>query len=107
MSERTMRWRDLETWYRVVGDLAPGTGRTPVVILHGGPGASHDYCEPIAELSRFGHACVLYDSTPRPVRTTTSTPASRSRLPTAGWANSSLLATWRPERCPQRASRGR
>ena len=61
MIERTMRWRDLETWYRVVGDLTPGTGRTPVVILHGGPGGSHDYCEPIAELSRFGHACVLYD----------------------------------------------
>ena len=61
MSEDTMRWRDLETWFRVVGDLTPGTGRTPVVILHGGPGASHDYCEPIAELSRFGHACVLYD----------------------------------------------
>ena len=35
--------------------------RTPVVICHGGPGAGHDYCEPIADLSRFGRACVLYD----------------------------------------------
>ena len=28
--------------------------QTPVVICHGGPGAAHDYCEPIAELSRYG-----------------------------------------------------
>ena len=56
-----MRWRDLETWYRVVGDLTPGSGKTPVVILHGGPGATHDYTEPIADLSRSGRACILYD----------------------------------------------
>jgi L-proline amide hydrolase len=48
-----------ETWYRVVGDL--DSGPTPVVICHGGPGAGHDYTEPIANLSRFGRACVLYD----------------------------------------------
>jgi L-proline amide hydrolase len=48
-----------ETWYRVVGDLS--SGPTPVVICHGGPGAAHDYTEPIAELSRFGRGCVLYD----------------------------------------------
>ena len=61
MSGTMMQWRGLETWYRVVGDLTPGTGQTPVVILHGGPGASHDYTEPIADLSRSGRACVLYD----------------------------------------------
>jgi L-proline amide hydrolase len=48
-----------ETWYRVVGDL--DAGPLPVVICHGGPGAAHDYTEPIAELSRFGRGCVLYD----------------------------------------------
>jgi L-proline amide hydrolase len=48
-----------ETWYRVVGDL--DSGPTPVVICHGGPGAAHDYTEPIANLSRFGRGCVLYD----------------------------------------------
>ena len=31
------------------------------MICHGGPGAAHDYCEPIADLSRSGRACVLYD----------------------------------------------
>jgi L-proline amide hydrolase len=54
-----MTWQGHETWYRVVGELDPQSERTPVVICHGGPGAGHDYCEPIADLSRFGRACVL------------------------------------------------
>jgi L-proline amide hydrolase len=32
-----------------------------VIICHGGPGATHDYVEPIAKLERFDRACVLYD----------------------------------------------
>jgi L-proline amide hydrolase len=59
--EGRMLWDGHETWYRVVGHLDPGAEHTPVVICHGGPGASHDYCEPIADLSRFGRACVMYD----------------------------------------------
>ena len=61
MSEGRMTWEHGETWYRVVGELDPGAALTPVVICHGGPGASHDYTEPIADLSRSGRACVLYD----------------------------------------------
>src|SRR6478672_1094962 len=60
-SEGTMNWGGHETWYRVVGELDPPAAQTPVVICHGGPGAAHDYCEPIADLSRSGRACVLYD----------------------------------------------
>jgi L-proline amide hydrolase len=56
-----MKWQGHETWYRVVGELDATSPRTPVVICHGGPGAGHDYCEPIADLSRSGRACVLYD----------------------------------------------
>src|SRR5256712_8764403 len=59
MPEGRMIRNEHETWYRVVGDL--NSGPTPVVICHGGPGAAHDYTEPIAELSRFGRGCVLYD----------------------------------------------
>jgi L-proline amide hydrolase len=59
MTESRMIRDEYETWYRVVGDLS--SGPTPVVICHGGPGAAHDYTEPIAELSRFGRGCVLYD----------------------------------------------
>src|SRR5262245_6276075 len=57
MAELT--WNGHTTWYRVVGDL--DAGPTPVVICHGGPGAAHDYVEPIADLNRFGRGCVLYD----------------------------------------------
>jgi L-proline amide hydrolase len=59
MREGTMTRDGNETWYRIVGDLE--SGPTPVVICHGGPGAAHDYTEPIADLSRGGRGCVLYD----------------------------------------------
>src|SRR3979409_1956734 len=59
MGEERMHWAGRETWGWAVGDLAAGP--TPVVICHGGPGAGHDYPEPIAELSRYGRGCVLYD----------------------------------------------
>jgi L-proline amide hydrolase len=50
------------TWYRVVGDLDPDAPLAPVVICHGGPGATHDYVEPIASaLAAPGRACVVYD----------------------------------------------
>ena len=59
--EGRMVWNGHETWYRVIGDVDADQKRTPVVICHGGPGGSHDYCEPIAELGRFGRGCILYD----------------------------------------------
>jgi len=34
-------------WYRRVGD----GGQTPLLILHGGPGAGHDYLEPLEALA--------------------------------------------------------
>jgi L-proline amide hydrolase len=58
MSE--MKWQHGNTWYRVVGDLK--SGKTPIMVLHGGPGAGHHYCEPIADLiAQTGRAAVLYD----------------------------------------------
>ena len=35
------------TWYRVVGE---GTA-VPLVTVHGGPGGTHDYLEPLAALA--------------------------------------------------------
>jgi L-proline amide hydrolase len=50
------------TWYRVVGDLDPDAALAPVVLCHGGPGATHDYVAPVASaLAGSGRACVLYD----------------------------------------------
>jgi L-proline amide hydrolase len=51
---------EAETWYRVDGDLA-GKGPAPLVVLHGGPGAAHDYLTSIADLASSGRAVVLYD----------------------------------------------
>ena len=55
MSE--MEWDGLRTWYEVVGE----GDATPVVICHGGPGATHDYLRAIAGLAGRGRPCVLYD----------------------------------------------
>jgi L-proline amide hydrolase len=51
-----------QTWYQVHGDLpAAANGPAPLVVLHGGPGATHDYLTPLAGLARDGRAVVLYD----------------------------------------------
>jgi L-proline amide hydrolase len=49
-------WR---TWYRVEGELDGGPA--PLVTLHGGPGASHDYLLSLTDLKRDGRAVVFYD----------------------------------------------
>jgi L-proline amide hydrolase len=48
-----------ETWYRIDGEL--GGGAAPLVVLHGGPGAAHDYLLSLTDLARDGRAVVLYD----------------------------------------------
>jgi L-proline amide hydrolase len=40
-----------ETWYRVEGELGAG-GPPPLVVLHGGPGATHDYLLSLTDLAR-------------------------------------------------------
>ncbi len=45
-------------YWKSVGD--PGTLGT-VVVLHGGPGATHDYLAPFADLARWGARVVFYD----------------------------------------------
>jgi L-proline amide hydrolase len=50
-----------QTWYRVTGTLDPEAERAPVVILHGGPGAAHNYCLAMTSLAADGRAVVHYD----------------------------------------------
>jgi L-proline amide hydrolase len=58
VSEGTLEWDAGTTWYRVVGDGE----KPPLVLLHGGPGAPHDYLEPLAALAgESNRACVFYD----------------------------------------------
>jgi L-proline amide hydrolase len=53
-----LEWNGQTTWYEVHGE--PGD-RLPVVLCHGGPGATHDYLAPLRALARDGRQVVLYD----------------------------------------------
>jgi L-proline amide hydrolase len=57
--EGTCVFRDWRTWFRVTGSL--GSKLTPLVVLHGGPGAAHNYTLRIANVARSGRAVVHYD----------------------------------------------
>jgi proline-specific peptidase len=51
-----------KTWYKIVGDLAQDTRKTPLVLLHGGPGAAHDYLLPFTDLaSQYSIPVIFYD----------------------------------------------
>jgi L-proline amide hydrolase len=62
-----------QTWYQVVGDLAAarvkadresgGGAPAPLVTLHGGPGATHDYLLSMTDLAGDGRAVIFYDQT--------------------------------------------
>ncbi|MFB8396973.1 proline iminopeptidase-family hydrolase [Streptomyces yangpuensis] len=55
----TVQFGEYKTWYRVTGDL--GSERPPVVVVHGGPGSTHDYLLPLAGLAEHGWPVVHYD----------------------------------------------
>jgi L-proline amide hydrolase len=52
-------FRGYRTWYRVTGDLA--SSKLPLVVLHGGPGCTHDYVDSFKGLAAQGRAVVHYD----------------------------------------------
>jgi len=54
-----MPFRDYQTWYQITGAL--DSGRTPLVALHGGPGAAHNCLQPMQGLAEDGWPVVLYD----------------------------------------------
>lgn len=54
-----LEWESYATWYRITGDLR--SGKPPLVVLHGGPGCTHDYVLPLADVADSGRAVVHYD----------------------------------------------
>ncbi|MCD5996620.1 proline iminopeptidase-family hydrolase [Pseudomonas sp. CDFA 602] len=48
-----------QTWYRITGDLKGPL--TPLVILHGGPGCTHDYVDAFKDVAHTGRAVIHYD----------------------------------------------
>jgi L-proline amide hydrolase len=59
-TEGTAPFDGYETWYRIEGELQPD-GPAPLVTLHGGPGATHDYLLSLVDLARDSRAVVFYD----------------------------------------------
>ena len=55
--EGRIPFRGYETWYRDVGP----EGGIPLLCLHGGPGSSHHYFEPLEALADDGRRVVFYD----------------------------------------------
>lgn len=52
--------RPCKTWYKVSGDLKSGI--RPIVLLHGGPGSTHEYIEVVAQLTTlYAIPVILYD----------------------------------------------
>ncbi len=58
--EGIVSFRGHKVWYRVVGD-GEVRGKLPLLCLHGGPGASHDYLEPLEAIAATGRPVVFYD----------------------------------------------
>jgi proline-specific peptidase len=51
--------RPCETWYKIVGDLSSGI---PLIALHGGPGAGHEYLLSLTDLhTKFRIPVLFYD----------------------------------------------
>jgi len=48
-----------ETWYKIIGDLTKGI---PLLALHGGPGAAHEYLLPLIDLhTKHNKPIIFYD----------------------------------------------
>jgi L-proline amide hydrolase len=57
--EGVAKFGEWETWYRVTGDLS--SDKTPLVVVHGGPGCTHDYVLSIASIADTGRPVIHYD----------------------------------------------
>lgn len=49
-----------KVWYRIAGE-GEAPGKLPLLTLHGGPGAAHDYLEPLEAMAATGRRVIFYD----------------------------------------------
>jgi L-proline amide hydrolase len=59
VSEGYADFRGHRTWYRVTGPL--DADKAPLVVVHGGPGCTHDYLDSLTGLAATGRAVIHYD----------------------------------------------
>ncbi len=62
MNEGRIPYAGGETAYWIVGD-SDEARKLPLLCLHGGPGALHDYLEPLGALAETGRRVIFYDQT--------------------------------------------
>ncbi|MFF4354902.1 proline iminopeptidase-family hydrolase [Streptomyces sp. NPDC001530] len=55
----TVPFGEYRTWYRVTGDL--NSGKPALVVVHGGPGSTHDYLLSLSRFAASGWPVVHYD----------------------------------------------
>ena len=58
--EGFVSFKGYKVWYRIVGDHEE-PGKLPLLCLHGGPGAPHDYLEPLEAMATTGRRVIFYD----------------------------------------------
>jgi proline iminopeptidase len=62
VTEGYMPYLGYRAYYRIAEPDRPVAGRAPIVLLHGGPGSTHDYLETLDPLAdRDGRTLVTYD----------------------------------------------
>ena len=59
-TEGFIPFRGYRTWYHIVGK-GEEPGKLPLLVLHGGPGASYDYLEPLEAMAKTGRRVIFYD----------------------------------------------
>src|SRR5262249_30060669 len=59
--EGTLDFRGYQVWYASIGEKEELPGNLPLLCLHGGPGACHDYLESLAEIAKRGRRVIFYD----------------------------------------------
>lgn len=59
IKEGYMPFHGFKTYYRIVGD--PNPNLAPLLLIHGGPGSSHNYFELLDDYAETGRQLIMYD----------------------------------------------
>lgn len=59
VTEGFMPYHGYQTYYRIVGEAS--STKAPLVLLHGGPGSTHNYFESLDPIATTGRQLIMYD----------------------------------------------
>lgn len=59
VEEGYMPFRGHQVYYRIVGKRQED--KAPIILLHGGPGSTHNYFEVLDQIAETGHQVIVYD----------------------------------------------